>query len=252
MPSVCALGTRQQPKLAFIVLDFQRVTRLDSSAVFGITRLKQLVQANDILMVWTQVSPTIQRQLERGGLVDQSDDSFIILPTLDHGVEWCENKILARRGIANLTAIMERIEGQLSRAFPGLEAAPNACLQYLERRKIPEGEYLMREGDPPTDMYFIESGMVTAQLEAADGQLVRLRSMRGGTTVGEMGMYLGAARTASVIASRPSTVYRLSAESLKKMREQDPEVAALLHEWIARLLAERLTANNRIIEALME
>jgi CRP-like cAMP-binding protein len=75
---------------------------------------------------------------------------------------------------------------------------------------------------------------------------------RGGATVGEMGLYLGAARTASVIASRPSTVYRLSAESLKKMREQDPEVAALLHEWIARLLAERLTANNRIIEALME
>jgi len=26
----------------------------------------------------------------------------------------------------------------------------------------------------------------------------------------------------------------------------------LLHEWIARLLAERLAANNRTIEALMD
>jgi sulfate permease, SulP family len=110
----------------------------------------------------------------------------------------------------------------------------------------------MRQGDPPTEMYFIESGMVTAQLEAEGGQLVRLRSMRGGTTVGEMGMYLDAPRTASVIASRPSVIYRLSAASLKSMREQDPEAAALLHEWIARLLAERLTANNRTIEALMD
>jgi SulP family sulfate permease len=101
-------------------------------------------------------------------------------------------------------------------------------------------------------MYFIEAGMVTVQLESEGGQIVRLRSMRGGTTVGEMGMYLGAVRTASVIASRPSVVYRLSAEALQSMREQDPEVAALLHEWIARLLAERLTATDRTIEALMD
>jgi SulP family sulfate permease len=124
--------------------------------------------------------------------------------------------------------------------------------KYLERREIAEGEYLMREGDPPTEMYFIEAGLVTVQLEAPDGQIVRLRSMRGGTTVGEMGLYLGASRTASVVASRPSVVYRLSAEALRSMREQEPQVAALLHEWIARLLAERLAANNRTIEALME
>ena len=33
---------------------------------------------------------------------------------------------------------------------------------------------------------------------------------------------------------------------------QDPGVAALLHQWIARLLAERLADNNRTIEALLE
>ena len=53
--------TRQQTRLCYLVLDFQRVTRLDSSAVFGITRLKQLAIANGIWMVWTQVSPGIQR-----------------------------------------------------------------------------------------------------------------------------------------------------------------------------------------------
>jgi SulP family sulfate permease len=245
------LGDKDQIQLRFVVLDFQRVTRLDSSAVFSITRLKQLAQANGILMVWTQVSPAIHGQLERGGLVDKTDNSFKILPTLDHGVEWCENKILARMGSANLTAVVERLEGQLRREFPGIPAA-EGLMKYLERRNIPEGEYLMREGDPPTDMYFIEAGLVTAQLEAPDGQIVRLRSMRGGTIVGETGLYLGTPRTASVVASRPCVVYRLSAEALKTMREQEPQVAALLHEWIARLLAERLAANNRTIEALMD
>jgi hypothetical protein len=36
------------------------------------------------------------------------------------------------------------------------------------------------------------------------------------------------------------------------MRSEDSEVAALLHEWIARLLAERLAGNNKTIEALMD
>lgn len=241
----------ERPKLRYLVLDFQRVTRLDSSAVFGITRLKQLTHSNEVLMVWTQVSPAIQRQLERGGLVDKSDDSFIILPTLDHGVEWCENKILAQHGSPNLTAFIERIGSQLKRAFPGIQAAEE-LMKYLERLAVPQGQYLMRKGDPPTEMYFVEEGMVTAQLEEQDGQILRLRSMRGGTTVGEMGLYMGTPRTADVIASRPTILFKLTAEALQNMRKQDPEVAALLHEWIARLLAERLAANNRTIEALMD
>ncbi len=245
------ISDKKRQPLKFIVLDFQRVARLDSSAVFGITRLKQLAQANDILMVWTQVSDPIRRQLERGGLVDETDDSFIILPSLDHGVEWCENKILAAQGITDLTGFIERIEGQLKHAFPGLKAV-DRLMKYLERKEIKEGTYLMREGDPPDEMYFVESGVVTAQLEFPNGETLRLRTIRGGATVGEMGLYLEAARAASVVATRPSTVYRLSAESLKKMHEEDPEVAALLHEWIARLLAERLTDNNRTIEALMD
>ncbi|HTX90039.1 MAG TPA: SulP family inorganic anion transporter [Anaerolineales bacterium] len=245
------LTKKDRQPLKYIVLDFQRVTRLDSSAVFGINRLKQLAQANSALMVWTNVSTPIRRQLERGGLVDETDDSFIILPTLDHGVEWCENRILAEQGITDLTGVFKRMEGQLKHVFPGLEAV-DRLMEYFEPRKVEQGEYLMRQGDPPSDMYFVEHGLITVQLKLPDGKILRLRTIRGGATVGEIGLYLGATRSADVVASQPSTIYRLSAQSLKEMREKDPEVAAHLHEWVARLLAERLSDNNRTIEALMD
>ncbi len=206
--------------------------------------------ANGVWMVWTQVSPGIRQQLQRGGLVDEGDDSFIIVPTLDHGMEWCENKLLAQQGVTDLTGFIERMRSQLRRAFPGLQDV-DRLMEYLERREVPQGEYLMHEGDPGSEMYFVEAGVVSVQLEMPDGRVVRLRTIRGGATVGEMGLYLGAVRTASVVATRPSVVYRLSAEALEAMRSEDPEVAALLHEWIARLLAERLAENNRTIEALM-
>ncbi len=242
---------KNQVPLRYLILDFHRVTRVDSSAVFGITRLKQLTQANKILMVWTHVAQDIVNQMERGGLHDQHDDTFLIQESLDEGVEWCENKILAREGINDLTGVIERVESQLKRAFPGLQGV-DRLMQYLEKRKVDVGEYLMKQDDPSDDMYFVESGLVSVELELPNGRRMRLRSIRGGATVGEIGIYLGGTRTASVVASRPSTVYRLSLQSLEKMREKDPEIAALFHEWIARLLAERVAESNRMFEALMD
>ena len=245
------IADHSQGRLGYIVLDFHRVSHLDSSAVFGITRLKQLAQANNALMVWTDLAPAIVRNLERGGLHDATDDSFIIKPTLDEGVEWCENRILSKQGMNDLTGFIERVEHQLKRVFPGLENI-DRLLNYLEKRELREGEVLIKQDDPAEEMYFVESGLVTIELELPNAKRMRLRSIRGGATVGEIGLYLRETRTASVIASRNSTVYRLTDRSLKEMQEKDPQIAALFHEWIVRLLAERLTDSNRIIEALME
>ena len=139
----------------------------------------------------------------------------------------------------------------MERAFPGLDCV-TGLMKYLERRVVESGEILMKQDDPAEDMYFVEVGLVTIELELPNGRHMRLRSIRGGATVGEMGIYLGGRRTASVVASRPSTVYRLSLQSLTEMRERDPKIAALFHEWIARLLAERIADNHRMFEALMD
>jgi SulP family sulfate permease len=245
------LNDRDQPRLRFVVLDFRQVVLIDSSAVFSITRMKQLAESQNIQMVWTNLSAAIEHLLEKGGLIDEKDNSFIILPTLDHGLEWCENRILATQGITDLTGFFEKIENHLKRAIPELEDVTR-LMKYLERMEVEKGDYLMRQGDEPKEMYFIEAGLVSAQLELPGRKIMRLRSMRGGTTVGEMGMYLGNVRTASVIADRPSKVYKLSKSSLKEMEKNDPEIAAFLHQWIASLLAERLADNNRTIEALLD
>ena len=245
------LNDQNQARLRYVILDFRLVVLLDSSAVFSITRMKQLAESQNIHMAWTSLPASILRLMEQGGLVNEADDSFIIFPTLDHGLEWCENHILATEGITDLTGVIENIQRQLKRAIPELKDV-KILMQYLERQDIHKGDYLMRQGEEPKEMYFIESGLLTAQLELPDQKIMRLRSMRGGTTVGEVGIYLGNIRTASVIADRPSVVYRLTKKALKEMEKNDPEVAAHLHQWIATLLAERLADNSRTIEALLE
>jgi SulP family sulfate permease len=85
-----------------------------------------------------------------------------------------------------------------------------------------------------------------------NGRRMRLRTIRSGATVGEIGIYLGGTRTASVVASHHSTVYRLSLQSLTTMQEKDPKIAALFHKWIAMQLAEQVKDNLRVFEALMD
>ena len=125
-------------------------------------------------------------------------------------------------------------------------------MNYLEKREVGQDYYLVQQGEPSDDLYFIESGSATAQFELEDGRTVRLRTMHGGTVIGEVGLYLDSIRTASVVTTQPSTLYRLSASAIKHMEEQDPEEAAALHRWVARLMAERLAENNDTLVAVLD
>jgi SulP family sulfate permease len=75
--------------------------------------------------------------------------------------------------------------------------------------------------------------------------------MGGGTVVGEIGLYLNQIRTATVYTTKPGVIYKLSETSLRAMEQNDPDVAAALHHWMVRLLAQRLSDNNQTLEALL-
>jgi CRP-like cAMP-binding protein len=136
----------------------------------------------------------------------------------------------------------------MSHSFPGM----NRVKKYIEPETIPAGEYLIRQGETSHDLLFIESGQVTVEFMAANGRKERLRSVQSGATVGEVAFYLGGMRTASVKTETESTIYRLTTKILDKIQKEDPEISAMLHEWLGRLLAERLADNNRIVELLLE
>jgi SulP family sulfate permease len=165
-------------------------------------------------------------------------------------MEWCENKLLQKYE-ASTQFIQMGIKSQLRGSFPKPDLI-DRLINHLEKMEVEENFYLMRRGDKPESMYFIESGRLNVLIESAEGEMTRLRSIRSGTVVGELGMYLKGERTANVVTAQKSVLYKLSVESMKNMEAQDPDVASALHEWIARLLAERMADNNRSIEALLD
>jgi hypothetical protein len=93
----------QRPRVWYIILDFRRVTGLDSSAVLTFAKGKQLAEAQGITLVLTQISERIRHQFELGGLSEE-EERVRFFPDLDHGLEWCEEELLEVEGVTTSTA----------------------------------------------------------------------------------------------------------------------------------------------------
>jgi len=91
----------QLPAPRFVVLDFRRIIGFDTSAVFSFVRVKQLAIAQDIVLVFTHLSPKMQHQLEKEVFKPEDDAVWRIFPDLDRGVEWCETQTI--QTLENLT-----------------------------------------------------------------------------------------------------------------------------------------------------
>jgi SulP family sulfate permease len=243
------LNDARQQEARFVVIDFRRVTGLDSSAVLVFTKARQLAASRGLSLVLTGVGDRLRRQLERGGFAEDPDGGVRILPDLDRGVQWCEDRLLEEAG-APSSAAPPPLEEQLRASLGSVD--PSRLLPYLEAIEVDAGQTVMRQGEPSEGLYFLESGRLTVQLESPEGGRMRLRTMGPGTVVGEVTLYLGTTRTASVVAEVPSRLHRLSADALARMERGDPTVAAAVHRMFARLLAERLTDTLNEVEALLD
>ncbi|MEW5723167.1 MAG: SulP family inorganic anion transporter [Thermodesulfobacteriota bacterium] len=238
------------PPLRYVLLDFRLVSGLDSSAVISFTRMKHLAGERKFILGLCSLPKKIIAQVQYGGFDFDEEQFTFLFPDLDHAMERCENHMLASAGRAE-DAPAESLRERLAREFPS-PAEVEALLGYFEKREVPAGEYLMHQGDDSRDLFFLESGRVTAELSVGDKGAVRLRTMGPGTVVGEIGVYTGLTRTASVKADRDCTVLRLTGEKMKLMQARDPAAAAAFHHFMVRLLAGRLADTNEMLRAVLE
>lgn len=237
-----------QPSLSHVLLDFRRVTGLDSSAVISFVKGKHLAEAHKITLVLTHLTKNMRRQLELDGISETSPQVHFF-PDLDHGLEWCETQLLE---VEQVTTLHTPVTLSAQLADSGFEKNnTRRLLKYLERVTFQAGESLLHQGGEADRLYFIEMGSVSVYLELDDQQRVRLQTLGLGTAVGEPGLYLGTRSSSSVMADSAVTAYLLTRTAMNEMKEKEPDLAAAFHELSARLLSERLNATTKTLEAVL-
>jgi SulP family sulfate permease len=239
----------QSPPLC-ILFDFRRATGFDGSAEIVFIKIVQLARTFHAQLVFTNFASQFQGRLRRALPNDLASYQVHFFPDLDHGIEWCEDQILAFHQ-APAVEQTQSLHTFLESIFHRSDHIQK-LMKYLEKREVDPDRYLIRQGEAARHLYFIESGEFAAQLELQGEKPIRLRTMREGAIFGEIALYLDIPRSLSVIATRPSTVYQLSTDALKKMEERDPVLAVVFQHYVIRLLAERLVDLNRTLEALSD
>ena len=234
--------------LKFVILDFEQVNGIDSSAAYEFNRMRLLAHNKQFLLIFTGLNPELHEQLHASQIL-QRDQNITEFSDLDHSLEWCENRLLEQFGHCS-----DRVSRSALQYLAGLFDSENKSAQfrsYLTEVSLTQGEELIRQGEASRDLFFLEEGDVSVYLQSSTGDLVRIRRTGSGTVLGELGFYLDTPRTASVIADGPGRAYCLSTEALRDMETRHPELATALHRFIADLLAERQLRTTQTLEAVL-
>src|SRR5262249_31350953 len=107
------------PRLGCVILDFRRVSGLDSSAALSLAKAGQLARKADFHLLLTEVPEDMQRHLERGFVRDERAVAPKFFPDLDHALEWWEESTLAEYGVREQEKFSLRL--QLKASWPNAD-----------------------------------------------------------------------------------------------------------------------------------
>ncbi len=230
----------EKTMLRFLVLDFRRVTGMDSSALYSFQRIGQLARERGFTIA---LSAAHRAQCRR---LDELGPPWQFMDDIDHALEWSEELYLEEVKGDSLPPVSLR--NRLVEQLDDINLV-NSLLMYINKRELHAGQVLIRTNTPVDALYLIETGSLDVIFEQGD-KTIRIRTLGAGSVVGELGVYLGTRASASVVVVEAGSAWELSSESLLKLEAENPVLAVSFHKMMARLLGRRLLETNGSLRAI--
>ena len=95
-------------------------------------------------------------------------------------------------------------------------------------------ETLLRQGDVSDDVYFVLSGRLRAFSETASGARKILSEIGRGETIGELALFTGEPRSASIVAVRDSLLVKVTRATIERAIMQNPEIEMSMTRLVIR------------------
>jgi glutaminase len=228
---------------ALLIIDFRRVASITAAGglllgdnlryLTGAGTTAILAGIEQSSQIWTIVSPLIADL-----------PGVRTIPLLDQAIEWAEDQVIFRYGgYVTLKNTAHLKEQALLAGLTDVELAELAALGTA--RTFKAGERIVNAGDPPSSLFFLQSGMVSVKLPSG----VRLASLDQGMEFGEMAL-LDEQRTADVWADTAVACLELPIEQFNRFRTEHPHIGERIARNLAAILAKRLILANAKIDLL--
>ena len=232
---------KSSEKTERLVIDFTRVTSLDSSAAQAMLRLLKVAKRFEVPVSFVIADPKSLGLLRSNGCVYEGGPD--VVPDMDQAVmQWDDEQLKAQSRSA--TPLEDWLLAELKDA-----ALVDELLSWMEIKNLQAGDVLFVEHAAADSLYRVREGRLDLTVRA-NGRDFKIRSIQAGGTVGEMGLYRLRDRSATVTAAQPSCVLRMSNDTLQQIESKSPALALALHKLFVRLLASRLEHSNAQLRAL--
>ena len=224
-----------------VVLDFSRVSGIDTSALTVFQRILRRHSQTDVRFHIVYGAPT-RVQLVALGVTPGGSRNLKFHDSLDRALEAAEEGLVEAHEVDAGDRTTMRTARSLDWRSPFEE--------YLETRDVAENEALFKEGDRSDEVYFVDSGRFDVLKRDSDGAPVRLAKVRHGALLGEIAFYLGEPRSATIVASQASSVRVMHRSALERMRAERPELATEFDHMVIRSVARSLKRTNQMVTTL--
>ena len=146
--------------------------------------------------------------------------------------------------IARFIAVLKRIS-----FFETLSPEQaKSILQACEQRSLDQNSKLCTFGDPSSELFILVSGKLSVRTK--DGVQVAIISPIA--PVGEMGLFTGEPRSATVTAREPCSLLVLGKSRLDSILRRSPDLELRVSRNLIRILSQRLRDANAEVAHLQE
>jgi len=133
-------------------------------------------------------------------------------------------------------AIVERLSAV--DIFAPLSSEETAMLaQAASSHVFAPGETVIRAGDPGSSMFVVHNGRVSVQV-SENGRPRTVATLSDGAFFGEMALFTGEPRTASIVAIEETEVLEIGHAAMKRVFDNNPDLV----ESLSHIIAERRQA----------
>ena len=105
---------------------------------------------------------------------------------------------------------------------------------------LQEGNILCKQSDSSDSMFILLQGKLAVKIKNS----VTLATIYTVSSIGEMGVFTGEQRTATVEAMEKSSLFCLQKSDLDKLIEKDHQFAVKIMRKVIEVLSERITEDN--------
>lgn len=245
------LGAQPACPRRYVVLDFGSVAGCDASATVSLTKLQNLCMQQQVTLALSSLAPSIRRALEREGFFETIGQQPAF-GDFNAALAWCEDQILAATpevGEGGDTFSEGHFAAWLQEQL-GSAVAVGDFLGFMERRDVQGGTVLYRQGDPADEIDLVACGLLVIDLLSTDAHALRVRKITTRSVIGEMGFFRRVARSATVSAEEPTTLFTLRRDQFDRMCREQPALAIAFQEFLLRSLSDRNVLTDRLIAAL--